>query len=71
MWNGRLKIAVRSPAQDGRANEELIEVLAGALGLARRELCLVSGEKNRLKEFSLPLSVEEARRRIHEQLSSD
>lgn len=68
LWNGRLKIALRSPAQAGRANEELIEVLADLLGLARKSLCLKSGERNRLKEVVLPLSIEEARRLLNELL---
>lgn len=67
-WNGRLKIALRSPAQAGRANEELIEVLADLLGLQSRSLCLKSGEKNRLKEIVLPLSIEDARRLLNELL---
>ncbi len=68
LWNGRLKIALRAPAQAGRANEELIEVLADLLGLQRKSLSLKSGEKNRLKEIVLPLSIEEARRLLNELL---
>ncbi len=71
LWNGRLKIALRSPAEDGRANHELIEVLADALGLARRSLSLKSGEKNRLKEIVLPLSIDEARRLLNELLPAN
>lgn len=68
VWNGRLKIAVRSPAEDGRANEELIEVLADALGLKRQGLVLLGGAKGRLKEISLALPLEEARRRLQQHL---
>ena len=68
LWNGRLKVAVRAKAEDGRANEELILVLAQALGLKRQSLELQSGAKSRLKVVSLPLPVEEARRRLQEHL---
>ena len=33
LWNDHLKVAVRSPADAGRANEELLEVLAEELGV--------------------------------------
>lgn len=68
LWNGKLKIAVRSPAEDGRANTELIEVLAQALGLKRQSLQLSAGEKSRVKEVSLALPIEEARRRLNAHL---
>ena len=68
VWNGRLKIALRAPAQDGRANAELIKVLADLLGLQRKNLALKSGEKNRLKEIVLPLGIEDARRLLNELL---
>jgi len=68
VWNGRLKVALRAPAEDGRANEELIEVLAQALGLKRQQLLLLRGAKGRLKEISLALPLEEARRRLQEHL---
>ncbi len=64
LWNGRLKIAVRAPADDGRANHELIELLANLLCVPKNSLLLISGEKQRLKQVSLPLSVEEARQRL-------
>ena len=70
VWNGRLKVAVRAPAQDGRANEEVIEVLAAAFGIKRKELALSGGEKNRLKEITLALPVAEARRRLSEHLAA-
>jgi len=68
-WNGMLKIAVRAPAEDGRANAELIEVLASALGLKRQALALVRGDKDRQKEVSVALSAAETRRRLNEHLS--
>jgi uncharacterized protein (TIGR00251 family) len=44
-----LKVKIAAPALEGRANEELIEFLADALGIGRRDVTLVSGEKSRDK----------------------
>ena len=45
----RLKVAVRAPAVDGRANEALLDLLADALGLPRRALHIRSGANARDK----------------------
>lgn len=44
-----IKIKVAAPALEGRANEALLEFLADALGVPRREVQLVGGEKSRDK----------------------
>jgi uncharacterized protein (TIGR00251 family) len=49
MHAGSLKVKVRAPALEGRANEALLELLAGALGVPRARLRLVSGEQSRRK----------------------
>lgn len=67
-WNGRVKVAVRAPPEDGRANEELLELLAGALDLRARDLVLARGATARLKEFHAPLAAEEARARLRRHL---
>lgn len=65
-WNRHLKIAVRAPAQDGRANEELIEVLAQVLSVRASEVELLSGARGRLKRFSVPLTPDAVRARLLE-----
>ncbi len=40
-----LRIRVCSPPVDGRANEEVCEVLADALGLRTREVTVVAGSE--------------------------
>jgi uncharacterized protein (TIGR00251 family) len=47
--DGTLEIRVHSPPEDGRANTELMEVLARHLGVKRRRLSIVSGETSRHK----------------------
>jgi len=65
VWNAHLKVAVRAPAQDGRANDELVRVLARALGLKPRDVELLHGERAQLKQVRIdaPRSVVEARLR--------
>jgi uncharacterized protein (TIGR00251 family) len=46
---GSLKVAVTAPAQDGRANDALVEVLRQALGVKRGQVELVRGATSRLK----------------------
>jgi uncharacterized protein len=48
---GALKVAVTAPADQGRANVALVEVLREALGLKRSQLELLSGETSRDKRF--------------------
>lgn len=48
-----LKIRVAAPALDGRANEALVEFLAERLGIPKRDIRLVSGERSRKKRFEI------------------
>ena len=44
-----LKASVTAPAQDGRANEALLKLLARAWRLPRRDLSIVAGSTSRNK----------------------
>lgn len=46
---GALKVKVHAPALEGRANDELLEFLAGHLDLPRRAITLLRGDKSRQK----------------------
>jgi uncharacterized protein (TIGR00251 family) len=48
---GALKVAVRAPPEDGRANKALLELLRELLGVKRSQVELVSGMTNRDKRF--------------------
>jgi uncharacterized protein (TIGR00251 family) len=48
---GALKVAVTAPAQDGRANDALVEVLRAALGVKRSQVELLTGRTGRDKRF--------------------
>jgi uncharacterized protein (TIGR00251 family) len=64
LWNDRLKVALRSPPEDGRANAELLDVLAEALDLRPAQLALVRGDRSRLKEVAVALPAEAVRSRL-------
>ncbi|HWD08733.1 MAG TPA: DUF167 family protein [Actinomycetota bacterium] len=46
---GMVKVKVREAAIDGKANEALLVLLAGVLGIPRRHVTLLSGEQSRMK----------------------
>ena len=50
---GGLKVRLSSPPVDGRANEELVAVVAEALGLRPREVTLVRGHTARSKTLRI------------------
>jgi uncharacterized protein (TIGR00251 family) len=49
--NGALKLAVTAPADDGRANKALVELLCDLLGVKRFQVELLHGAKSRDKRF--------------------
>lgn len=55
-----LKIRLRAPPVDGKANEALLDHLGAALGLTRRDLELVSGQTARRKRVRIAGSTIEA-----------
>jgi uncharacterized protein (TIGR00251 family) len=49
-WDGAvLRVRLRAPAVDGRANEALRRFLGNHLGIPRRDIEIVSGETSRTK----------------------
>ncbi len=60
-----VKIKVAAPAIEGKANEALLEFIAEKLGLHRRNLTLIAGEKSRDKLIEIAgLDATEARGRL-------
>jgi len=51
---GELVVAVRAPAEKGRANAEVIRVVARALGVPRESVVLKSGGSSSHKVFNVP-----------------
>jgi uncharacterized protein (TIGR00251 family) len=61
---GRLRVKIAAPPEDGKANGELISFFARALGCAKRDIVLVKGEKSRMKTLGIPLSRREELEKI-------
>jgi len=65
-WQGdALRLSVAAPAQRGKANEAVIRLLAGALGVPRQQLRIVRGQTARRKVIAIEgLDEAEARARL-------
>ena len=60
---GALKLAVAAPPEKGKANREVVRLVAGAFGLDPRDVEIVAGETSPDKVVRLALAPEEAARR--------
>jgi uncharacterized protein (TIGR00251 family) len=59
------KVRVAAAPERGRANDALVDLLAGALGLARPDVRLVAGAAGRDKVVEIAgITTEEAERRL-------
>lgn len=47
---GVVTVRLHSPPVDGAANAELVEVLSAALGVPKRAIAIVAGQRGRLKK---------------------
>ena len=61
---GELLVSVRAVAEKGRANAEIVKVLAAALGLPRDQVVLKSGAAASHKQFLVPLEAGQALARL-------
>jgi uncharacterized protein YggU (UPF0235/DUF167 family) len=59
-----LEVRVAAAPADGVANDDVIRLLAKALGLPKSDLTIVSGHAARLKRIELPLDEAEIRARL-------
>lgn len=59
-----LEIRVAAAPADGAANDEVIRLLAKALGLSKSRVTIVSGQTARLKRIALPIGEEELDARL-------
>ncbi|HXG58982.1 MAG TPA: DUF167 domain-containing protein [Thermoanaerobaculia bacterium] len=51
--DGTFTVRVKSPPTDGRANEELLALLARELGVAKSKLSIRSGAASRVKRVQI------------------
>lgn len=60
--DGRLKVSLAAPPVDGEANAELIAFFSSALGVSRRAVALLRGERSRQKALAITgVSAEQVR----------
>ena len=59
-----LEVRVAAAPADGAANEEIIRLLAKALGVPKSSLVIASGRTSRLKRIEVPLNETELRSRL-------
>lgn len=52
---GRLKVKVCAKPVEGKANDELIECLADAFNVKKRDVKIIAGERDTRKVVSLPV----------------
>lgn len=63
--DGALLVRLHAPPVEGAANGELIDVMAKALDVPKRNVLIVSGERSRTKRVRVAgVSVEEAAKRL-------
>jgi len=66
-----LVVAVNAPPVDGAANEAVVEALADALGVRKRDISITSGHTARTKVVAIETSDESAvRQRVDELLAT-
>lgn len=53
LFDGSLKLAIKAPPVEGRANDEVLHFLADVLSLPLRQLTLVAGTKGRKKQVAV------------------
>lgn len=63
-WDGLPRLAVRARAQGGRANDELVALVAELFGLRPSAVRLVRGHSSRTKTLRLALAPAAARPRL-------
>jgi uncharacterized protein (TIGR00251 family) len=60
-WRGRLKVKIKAPPVEGKANKELVKFLSKVLGT---EVKIIRGETGREKDLLVGLSAEGVRKRL-------
>ena len=61
--NDDIKIKLTSPPVDGKANKALVQFLSNKLGISKRDIEIVSGERSRKKSIRINgLSLEKVKR---------
>jgi hypothetical protein len=68
-FDGRLKLFVKAPPIEGRANQTIVQSIASAVGVSKSRVNLVSGLKSKQKSIVIEMP-REAGTQLIEQLAS-
>ena len=61
--DGVYRIKLTAPAIEGKANKALLKLLAKKLGLPKREIRIISGERSRMKSIRIDrLTLEQVKK---------
>ena len=69
IFDNMVKLRVAAPPVDGAANAEVVRFIASLLGLPKRGITLVTGEKSRIKTLEFDEASVEDKKRIDELLT--
>jgi uncharacterized protein len=64
--DGTLQVRIKAPAQDGKANEELVRFLAELLEIPRSKITVVSGHTAPFKKLEIEADEEYVKRILAE-----
>ena len=72
MIGGAVKLDVQVAPEGGRANQAVVELLAGLLGVAKRDVAVVHGHTSRDKVVEvIGVDDAQARRRLEQAMDDD
>lgn len=67
LWNDtHLKLALRAPAVDGKANEAVIDFLSDFFHIKKSQIHIISGQTNRCKIIQLDITSSELTEQLAE-----
>lgn len=52
-WDGRLKIAVAAPPEKGKANQAVVALVAGLLGVKKNQVSVAAGSSSPVKTIRI------------------
>ncbi len=55
--SGMLKCALKSPAENNKANEELIKLIARAVGAQQHQVKIMTGPTSRKKKIAIGINI--------------
>ena len=53
MYMDRIKVRVSAPPDKGKANKELIKFISYKLGIPKKDISIISGERSKLKKIAV------------------